>query len=149
MGYMSCTYRTLIAGRKANQKENDMYQRLRERLDAVIDAIKPGATTADAAKHFPPASTWGYKNEAEVLTLEIGHGLGLFQYGPPIINRQWSLENPQVFEPGMVLAVEAREGEFRVGGVRLENMLVITQDGVEIIDHMPRESIIEPAHCWG
>ena len=149
MGYMSCTYRTLIAGRKANQKERDMYQRLLERSDAVIDAIKPGATTADAAKHFPPASTWGYKNEVEVLTLEIGHGLGLFQYGPPIINRQWSLEHPQVFEPGMVLAVEGREGEFRVGGVRLENMLVITPDGVEIIDHMPRDRILEPAHCWG
>jgi Xaa-Pro dipeptidase len=149
MGYTSCTYRTLIAGRRASQKENDMYRRLRERLDAVIDAIKPGATTADAAKHFPPASKWGYKNEAEVLTLEIGHGIGLFQYGPPIINRQWSLEHPQVFEPGMALAVEGRDGEFRVGGVRLENMLVVTEDSVEILDHMPRDRIIEPAHSWG
>jgi Xaa-Pro aminopeptidase len=101
MGYMSCTYRTLIAGRKPNQKERDWYKKLLERIDAVIDAIKPGATTADAARHFLPASTWGYQDEAELLTLEIGHGIGLFNYGPPIINRQWSLKHPQVFEPGM------------------------------------------------
>ncbi len=151
LGYMSCTYRTLIAGRKANQKEKDMYKRLLERVNGVIDAIKPGATTADAAKHFPPAATWGYKNETEVLAAEIGHGIGLFIYGPPIINRQWSLKHPQVFEPGMTLAVESREGEFRAGGVRLENMIVVTQDGAEIIDHMPRDQIIEPivSHCWG
>ena len=148
---MSCTYRTLIAGRKANQKEKDMYKRLLERVNGVIDAVKPGATTADAAKHFPPAATWGYKNESEVLAAEIGHGIGLFIYGPPIINRQWSLKHPQVFEPGMTLAVESREGEFRAGGVRLENMIVVTQDGAEIIDHMPRDQIIEPivSHCWG
>jgi len=151
LGYLSCTYRTLIAGRKANQKEKDMYQNLLDRLDAVIDAIKPGATTADAAKHFPPATKWGYKEEVEVLAAEIGHGIGLFMYGPPIINRQWSLEHPQVFEPGMTLAVEGREGEFRAGGVRLENMIVITKDGAEIIDHMPRDHIIEPpvSNCWG
>lgn len=151
MGYLSCTYRTLIAGRKPSEKEKDWYKKLLERMDAVIDAIKPGATTADAAKHFPPATTWGYHAEVEVLTLEIGHGIGLFNYGPPLINRQWSLKHPQVFEPGMTLAVESREGEFRVGGVRLENMLVVTKDGAEIIDHIPRDRILEPvvSHCWG
>lgn len=150
MGYRSCTYRTLIAGRKANHKEKDWYKKLLDRLDAVIGAIKPGATTADAAKHFPPASYWGYKDEAELLTMEIGHGLGIFSYGPPIINRQWSLKHPQVFEEGMVLGVESREGEFRFGGVRLENMVVVTKDGAEIIDHMPREHILEPevSRCW-
>jgi Xaa-Pro dipeptidase len=150
LGYRSCNYRTLIAGRKASDREKDWYKKLLDRLDAVIGEIKPGATTADAARHFPPASYWGYGDEAELLTMEIGHGLGLFSYGPPIINRQWSLKHPQVFEPGMVLAVESREGEFRVGGVRLENMLVVTRDGVEIIDHTPRDSILEPeaSCCW-
>ena len=150
MGYRSCNYRTLIAGRKANQKEKDWYKRVVDSLDAAINEIKPGATTADAAKHFPPASSWGYRDEAEVLTVEIGHGLGIFSYGPPIINRQWSLKHPQVFEAGMVLGIESLEGVHRVGGVRLENMVVITKDGAEIIDHTPREHILEPevSHLW-
>lgn len=150
MGYGSCTFRTFIAGRKPNTREKDWYKKLLERLDSVIDAIRPGATTADAAKHFPPANSWGYQDEAEVLTVEIGHGIGLFSYGPPIINRQWSLKHPQVFEPGMTLAIEGMEGDFRVGGVRLENMLLVTETGTEIMDHMPRDHILEPmpSHCW-
>lgn len=143
MGYSSCTYRTFIVGRRPNDREKDWYKRLLERMDAVIDAIKPGNTTADAAKHFAPASTWGYAEEAEVLSIEIGHGIGIGSgYEIPIINRQWSLKNPQVFEPGMVVAVESREGEHRVGGVRLENMVVVTDKGAEIIDHFPREEIL-------
>jgi len=109
----------------------------------VISEIKPGKTTADAAKHFPPASTWGYREEAEVLASEIGHGIGLGPgYDIPIINRQWSLAHPQVFEEGMTIAIEAREGETRVGGVRLEDMVVVTKDGAELIDHFPRDEIL-------
>lgn len=142
LGYKSCNYRTFIAGRKPNQKESDWYKKLLDRLDAVIDSIKPGATTADAAKHFPKSTSWGHALEAEVLTIEIGHGLGLSAYETPIINRQWSFKYPQVFEKGMTLAVESCEGEPRVGGVRLENMLVVTEHGAEILDYTPRDRIL-------
>ncbi len=78
-----------------------------------------------------------------MLTVEIGHGIGLHHlYDPPVINRQWSFKYPQVFEPGMVIAVESLEGEHGVGGARLENMLVVTKDGAEIIDHFPRDEIL-------
>jgi len=142
IGYRACQYRTFIIGRKPNDREKDWFKQMKERLDRAIEAVKPGATTADAAKHFPPASSWGYKEEAEVLTVEIGHGVGLHLYELPVINRQWSLKHPQVFEPGVVFAIECLEGEHRVGGVRLENMVVVTQDGAEIIDHFPRDEIL-------
>lgn len=144
MGYASCTYRTLIAGRKPNDKEKDWYKELLERVNKIIEAIKPGATTADVAKHMAPASKWGYKDEVEVLTVEIGHGIGIGGYNAPAINRQFSLKHPQPIEEGMCLAVEALEGEHRVGGVRLEDMLIVTKDGAEIIDHMPRDQIWPP-----
>lgn len=145
-GYATCTYRTFIVNRKPNAKEQDWYKKVRDRVSGVIENIKPGKTTADAAKHFPPAKTWGYKEECEVLASEIGHGIGLTQgstnYDIPIINRQWSLKYPQPFEEGMTIAIESREGETRVGGVRLENMVVVTKNGAEIIDHFPREEIL-------
>ena len=144
MGYRSCSYRTFIIGRKPNDKEKDWYKRLLDRLNAIIDEIKPGATTADAAKHFPPVSSWGYKEEAEVLCSEIGHGVGLGPgYEMPIINRQWSFKYPQVLEEGMVIAIESREGETRVGGVRLEDVVVVTKNGAELIDYFPRDEILE------
>ncbi|MBI4331130.1 MAG: aminopeptidase P family protein [Chloroflexi bacterium] len=143
MGYINCQYRTFITGRPPNQKEKDWYKILLDRVNAVIGAIKPGATTADAAKHFDPASKWGYTDEAEVLSIEIGHGIGIGGgHDYPIINRQWSLKHPQVIEPGMVIAVESCEGERRVGGVRLEDMVVVTENGCELIDHFPREEIL-------
>ncbi|MBI4331120.1 MAG: aminopeptidase P family protein [Chloroflexi bacterium] len=143
MGYANCQYRTFITGRKPNDREKDWYKKLLDRVNAVIDAIKPGATTADAARFFAPASTWGLSDEAEVLSIEVGHGIGLGgSRENPIINRQWSLKHPQIIEPGMVIAVESCEGEHRVGGVRLENMVVVTETGCEIIDHFPREEIL-------
>ncbi len=148
MGYPACGYRTFLVGREPTAKEKEWYKRVKDSVDAAIDATRVGNTTADAAKAFPPASKWGYKDEAEVLTVEIGHGLGMpvlspcyVSYGMPNINRQWSLKHPQPFEKGMVIGYESLEGEHRVCGVRLENMVVVTDDGCEILDHFPRDEI--------
>jgi Xaa-Pro dipeptidase len=147
MNYRTCTYRTFITGRPPTQTEKDWYKKVHERVTSIIEEIKPGKTTADAAKHLLPASTWGYKEECEVLASEIGHGIGMGgaggNYDIPIINRQWSLKYPQTFEEGMAIAVECRDGVHRVGGVRLENMVIVTKDGAEIIDHFPRDEILE------
>jgi len=142
LGYNTCYYRCFICGRKPNDKEKDWHKAVLEKQNAVIDAIKPGATTADAAKHFPPASKWGYPDEVYVLTLEIGHGVGLCLYELPVINRQWSLKYPQVFEVGNVMSIESREGEWGMGGARLEDMIVVTENGAEIIGRTPRDEII-------
>ncbi len=42
----------------------------------------------------------------------------------------------------MVIAYESAEGEHFVGGARLENMVVITPNGPEVIDHYPSDEII-------
>ena len=141
MGYRVCCYRTFITGRRPNQKEKDWYKKLYDRIYAVIDAIKPGATTADAAKQLLPASHWGYEAEERLLVSEVGHGIGM-TYDEPIISRIWSLDHPQPFEPGMVIAVECREGEPGYGGVRFEEMVVVTERGHEIITTWPAEEIM-------
>ena len=143
-GYLTCYYRDYCVGRKPTAKQMDWHKKVYDRINAVISAIKPGATTADAAKYFPPADTWGYDSEWWILTKEIGHGMGLSLYEGPIINRLWSMDHPEVFEEGTVIAIEAREGEPFVGGSRLEEMVVVTKTGAEVITLVPAEEIISP-----
>jgi Xaa-Pro aminopeptidase len=147
-GYRVCIYRSFILGRKPNRKERDFYARCRDRVYAVIDAMKPGATTADAAKPLLPSNTWGYPDEQSLLVAEVGHGIGM-TYEEPVISRIWSLDYPQMLEPGMVVAVECREGEWGYGGVRLEEMVLVTETGNRILSNWPAEEIIPVASVLG
>jgi Xaa-Pro aminopeptidase len=149
LGYTACLYRQYVVGRAPTAQEKGWYTELRDRLDAVISELAPGRSTADAAHHFAPASKFGYADEAELLTVEYAHGIGLVNVGSrfvhynyPIINRQWSLQYPQEIEEGMVIAVEGIEGIHRQGGVRTESMVVVTADGPRLIDHFPRDEIL-------
>jgi len=149
MGYTSCCYRCFKIGQKPTDKEKDWYKKVKEILDKAIDASRIGNTTADAAKFFTKAEHWGWKSEVDLLSVEIGHGIGIIRQAPstvaynlPVVNNQWSHKYPQPFEEGMVIAYETLQGEWRVGGARFENMVVITKDGPEILDLYPREEII-------
>jgi Xaa-Pro aminopeptidase len=142
LGYHTCIYRTFKVGKKPTDKEKDWYKELLEQNNKVIDEIKPGATTADAVKHFTPFSKMGYPDDAYMSMVDGGHGIGLAQYERPTFSRYVSLRYPEVFEPGMTLAVEAHKGERRVGGVRIEDMVLVTENGAEIVNHWPREEIV-------
>jgi Xaa-Pro aminopeptidase len=137
MGYNTCYYRNIIVGRKPNQKEMDMHKRSYERVYNVIEALKPGATTADAAKHWLPGKDRGYPTEEYTWCEDLGHGIGLWLYEYPTINRLWSFDYPMVLEKGMTMAVEAMEFDREVGRTKLEEMVVIGDSGAEIMTKMP------------
>ena len=143
LGYRSCYYRTFKCGTKPTEKEKDWYKRCYDWLYAAINTIKPGISTSEVAEKWPPASTWGYKEEYECWSNALGHGVGLTQYEPPMIGRSFL---PQTIEEGMTIALETWYGEEGVGGCRVENMVVVNDVGCENLYTWPDEEIVVPEH---
>ncbi|MDR5709227.1 MAG: Xaa-Pro peptidase family protein [Armatimonadota bacterium] len=141
-GYRTCYYRTFVVG-SASPAMVDAYKRCRDYLDAAISLIKPGVTTADVVKVWPRAEEFGFANEEAAFALQYGHGVGLSIWEKPIFSRLVSFDKPEVIEEGMVLALEtfwpASDGW---SAARIEEQLVVTRDGCEVITRFPAEQLL-------
>jgi len=141
-GYKSCMYRTYCVGKEPTQEQKEYYKIAYDWLYQAIAKVRPGATTRDIASVWPSAShTWGYKEEDQAAANLWGHGLGLAQYDPPVISRIYSLDFPVEIQPGMSFALETQHGKPLQWGVRVEEMLVVTEKGPEITTQFPIEEI--------
>jgi Xaa-Pro dipeptidase len=136
-GYRTCYYRTFAVG-SSTQAQRDAYARASEWMQAALDAIKPGVSTDQVARLWPTAQDIGLPDEKTAFGLQFGHGLGLALHERPIISRLSSLDAPMEIEKGMVFAVEtycpAADG---VSAARLEEEVVVVDDGVQIITRFP------------
>lgn len=137
LGYHSCCYRNYVMGREPTELAKDLHRRSYERMYKVINDIKPGVSTADLAKHWIPAKEKGWPAEECMWCDDLAHGMGLALYEYPICNRLWSLKYPQVMQKGMTMAVEAMEFHPLVGRTKLEEIIVVTDNGCEIFTRMP------------
>jgi len=141
-GYHTCYYRTFICG-KPNKYQNEAYETCSKWLSDGLDVIKPGATTADVAAVWPKAEEFGYRNEDEAFLLQYGHGIGLSLWERPILSRRFSFDHPTEFKEGMTFAVETWCGaEDGSGAARIEEEVVVTRDGCEIITNYPSDHLI-------
>lgn len=138
-GYHTCVYRCFCCG-KPNQKQKDIHKRCLEYQLGGIEAVKPGVTSADVCSTWPTAKQMGARSEHEVFGLQYGHGIGVGLWEFPIISRAYSLDHPVEIEPGMVFALETYAG---VGydGVRLEDEVVVTETGIEVITKFPTDEL--------
>ncbi len=141
-GYRTCYYRTFAVG-SASSAQNDAYKRAREYMDRAIALVRPGATTADIVKVWPKAEEFGFPDEEAAFALQYGHGVGLSIWEKPIFSRLVSLEYPEVLKEGMVFALEtywpSADG---IGAARIEEELVVTATGCEVITKFPAEELL-------
>jgi Xaa-Pro aminopeptidase len=142
LGYRTCYYRTFVVG-SGSRAQADAYRRCRDILDQSIALIRPGRTTAEIAASFPRAEEFGFPNEEAAFALQFGHGVGLGVWEKPIISRLVSLDHPETLVEGMVFAIEtfwpAADGW---SAARIEEQLVVTADGCEIITRFPAEELM-------
>jgi Xaa-Pro aminopeptidase len=141
-GYRTCYYRTFAVG-SASRALVDAYKRCRDILDHAISLIRPGTTTAEVVEVFPRAQEFGFPDEEAAFALQYGHGVGLSIWEKPIFSRLVSFDYPVEIQEGMVFALEtfwpASDGW---SAARIEEQLVVTKDGCEVITRFPAEELL-------
>lgn len=138
--YCSDMTRTVFLGRPAvgaragvRGKVRGLYDAVLEAQEAAIAAIRPGVSAAsvDAAarKVFKRLGLERY------FTHSTGHGLGLEIHEMPRLGRA----EETLLEPGMVVTVEPGVYIERVGGIRIEDEVLVTSRGAEVLTTASRE----------
>jgi Xaa-Pro aminopeptidase len=136
-GYCSDITRT-FAVEEAGEEAGRIYGAVLESQLAALAAMKPGAS----AKEVDAASRAGLieKGLNELFGHGLGHGLGLDVHDPGSLSGR----SEDVLEPGMIFTVEPGVYVKGFGGVRIEDDVAITHDGIEVLTAFPKELMVLP-----
>jgi Xaa-Pro aminopeptidase len=133
-GYCSDCTRTFAVG-EISDSLRGLYEVVREAQQAGVDAVRAGVTgrDADAAARAVIAEA-GY---GENFGHGLGHGLGLLVHEAPYLRPEWNEKlaagNVVTVEPGIYLS--------GVAGIRIEDLVVVTDDGCEVLTSFPKELV--------
>jgi Xaa-Pro aminopeptidase len=135
-GYCSDLTRTVSVGAPAPEAHR-LHAAVRDAQRAAIEAVKPGvsATSVDAAAR----SLLESRGLGEAFGHGTGHGLGLDVHEEPRIGPPRTHSTPVQLEPGMVFTIEPGAYLPGMGGVRIEDDVLVTGDGCEVLTSATRE----------
>lgn len=137
-GYFADMTRTVVRGEPSDEVR-DMFEAVREAKTLAISRIRAGVSGAEVhqavADHF---ASRGYAMEGQTgFTHNLGHGVGLEVHELPTLGPQGGpleVGNVVTVEPGLYIP--------GVGGVRLEDMGLVTADGFENFTRFDEELVL-------
>ena len=134
-GYCVDLTRTVELGRWPSELRR-MFDAVREAQAAAIGTVRPGATTSevDAAARDVLAR----HGLADAFGHGTGHGLGLEVHEDPKISRPAPGRPDTTIEAGMVFTIEPGAYVEHLGGVRIEDDVLVTAGGCEVLTREPR-----------
>jgi Xaa-Pro aminopeptidase len=124
--YCSDMTRTVYVGRPTGEASR-VYEAVRRAQQAAIEAVQPGVTVGEVDQ---AARKLLKKNNLDrYFTHSTGHGVGLEIHEPPRI----AAGQTEILRPGMVITIEP--GVYMPGkfGVRIEDMVVVTERGCQVL----------------
>ena len=134
-GYCSDETRNYCLG-AAPDGYAEIHELLEQAQAAAVQAVRPGATAAsiDQAARRPIVEA----GLGERFIHRTGHGIGVEEHEAP-----WIVDgNDQVLEPGMAFSVEPGIYVPDRHGARIEDIVVVTDDGVQACNHRPHELLV-------
>lgn len=134
-GYISDITRTVAVG-EPSEKMKEIYEVTLTAQELALEKIKPGMTGIEAdaiARDYIKSKGYG-----EAFGHSTGHGIGLEVHELPGL----SFRSETVLEPNMAVTVEPGIYLPGIGGVRIEDDILITEDGNVRLTHSPKELII-------
>ena len=131
-GYCSDITRTVAIG-KPSPRLSEVYDVVQEAQDEAFRAVAPGVPAQEvdrAARHVIERAGLG-----DLFVHRTGHGIGLEEHEEPYIVEG----NDEPLQPGMCFSIEP--GVYLPGelGVRIEDIVVVTDEGARRLNHAPRE----------
>ncbi len=127
-GYMSDVARTFVVG-----EPNDLQRRVWRAVNAAYDAVMRTARPGVPCKELHRVAQAAIEDAGFRLIHRIGHGVGLgtsFEW--PSLDTEEAL-----LEPGMTFCVEPGIYEPGAGAMKIEDMVVVTEDGCELLSVAP------------
>ena len=134
-GYCSDITRTVAFGEPTNE-QIAIYEAVRNANERAIAAVKPGIRAMDLDKIA--RDTIADAGYGEYFTHRLGHGLGISVHEFPSVTGT----NEMVLSPGMVFTIEPGVYNTEIAGVRIEDDVVVTADGVEVLTKFTKELVI-------
>ena len=130
--YWSDLCRTFVIGKRPSGKQEKVASTITRALDRVNETLKPGIKGKEIYSMVNNEITKaGYPK----LPHHAGHSIGLDDHEPP-----WFLPNTEeTIEEGSVVVVEPGIYTKETGGIRIEDVFIITKNGCERISQYPRE----------
>lgn len=130
-GYCADLTRTIVLG-EPTPLFRERYNLVLSAQQAAIDAIRPGISGKDAdaaARSVIEAAGAG-----EEFFHGLGHGVGLLIHEAPSLGQA----SEDVLQPGHIVTVEPGVYFDGWGGIRIEDLAVVTESGVEILSNSPK-----------
>lgn len=134
-GYNSDETVTVAVG-TPDRKLLEIYAVVKEAHDLALAAVRPGVDCSEldaiARRHI---ESCGY---GDCFGHGLGHGVGLDVHEKPTL----SSRSRQQLQEGMVITIEPGVYVPGLGGVRIEDLLVITADGCRVLSRIDKELVI-------
>jgi len=131
-GYCSDMTRTLYVGKPAARARR-LYDVVREAQQAAIDVVRPGKTVAEVDR--AARSVLRRAGLGRYFPHSTGHGVGLEIHEPPRVAS--GLQD--VMQPGMVITIEPGVYVPGYGGVRIEDVVVVTTNSCAVLTPTTKE----------